>query len=39
MVYTDDLKGHDLFDTQIEYKSWLATFSQEFSNNMTIDKL
>ena len=37
MVYTDDLKGY--FDTLIKNKSSLATFSQKFSNNVTIDKL
>ena len=39
MVYTDDLKGRDPFDTQTEYKSSLATLCQEISNNMAIDKL
>jgi len=44
IVYTEDLKGcddlKDPFDTQIEYyKGSLETFSREFSNNMTIDKL
>ena len=34
-----NLKGHDSFNTQIKYKSSLATFSREFSSNMTIDKL
>jgi len=27
MVYTDDKKGHDWFDTRIEYKSSLVMFS------------
>ena len=40
MVKTDNLKregGGDLFNTQNKNKSSLATFSREFSNNVTID--
>jgi len=32
MVYTDDLKGRDLFDMQIEYKSSLAIFFEQYDN-------
>ena len=39
IVYTDDLKGREPFDTHIKNKSNLATLCQEFSNNMIIDKL
>ena len=41
MVYTTAKRGLDPFDMQIEYESIrsLATFSWEFSNNVTIDEL
>ena len=36
MVYIDD---HDPFDTRIKHTGSLATFSQEFSNNINYKTL
>ena len=38
-AYWRPKKGHDTFDTLIKYKTSLAIFSWEVSNNMTIAKL